>query len=977
MKNRFIYCLLFSMFSALITQAQGAHEWKTARSGGFRYRYVTGDPMQARFYTFRNGLTVILSPTSKEPRMQVYIATKAGSKTDPADHTGLAHYLEHMMFKGTENYGSKDWAREQPLLTVIDGLYEEYNHTKDEAKRTVIYHRIDSVSGEASKFAIANEYDKMMAAMGAQGTNAFTSFEETVYTEDIPSNAVDKFLKVQYERFRNPVFRIFHTELEAVYEEKNRSLDNDNRKVSEMLLSNLFRNHNYGRQTTIGTVEHLKNPSLLEIKKYFRTYYVANNMGIIISGDFDPDEMIREVHDYFSGLRSKKIPVYTFKPEDTIKVPIEKTVYGPDAEFVAIGYRLPGVHAKDAILADIVGQMLTNGRAGLIDLNLVKKQKLLRASASADVLVDYGYLYLQGTPTLGQSLEEVKGLVLGEIENLKKGNFDDRLLTSIINNNKKAMMQQAEKYGDRASALMSAFTSEEDWKDDVAYIERLSAITKKDITDFAAKYFADNYVAVYKRKGEDKNIVKVVKPAITPVETNAGSQSDFVKSVNAMPVEPLSPVWVDYNRDIKKAAIGPAEVLYVNNDVNGLFRTAYRFKMGTWNDKRLAVAAQYLQFLGTDTKSAEDISKEFYMLACSFNVNAGAEYTTVFIEGLQENYEKATALFEDLLTHCVADEKALVSLKARISKSRADVKNNKGQIMQGLTSYARFGASNPFNHVLSNKELAGLSSTELVEMLHHLGNYSHRILYYGPASLASVTASVRQVHQLPVMFKPAPAPKLFTFTKQTDNQVLYANYDMVQSEIRWVRNVPGVYDPAKQPVIETFNNYFGAGMGAIVFQTIRESKALAYSTNAYFATPDKKEDPYYVTAYIGCQADKFSESVKAMNELLNDLPSLDNNMQAARSAMKKDIETERITQDGIIYDFLAAERKGLNEDIRKKIYEKADKISFKDIKQFHAENIAGKPYTYCLLASDDKLNMDEVSKVGKVRKLSLEEIFGY
>ncbi len=976
MKHFKIASLCIAVLTAGSLSAKEVHEWKDARSAGYKYRYVTNDPMQTRFYTLKNGLTVILSPTKKEPRMQVYIATKAGSKTDPADHTGLAHYLEHMMFKGTDNYGSLDYKKEKPYLEMIDALYEEYNHTTDETKRKEIYHRIDSVSGIASKYAIANEYDKMMSAMGAKGTNAFTSFEQTVYTEDIPSNAVDKFLKVQYDRFRNPVFRIFHTELEAVYEEKNRTLDNDNRKVSELMLSNLFLNHNYGKQTTIGTIEHLKNPSLLEIRKYFNTWYVPNNMGIIISGDFDPDVLIGKVDEYFSKLNSKKITPYTFKPEDPITAPIEKEVNGPDAEFVAIGYRLPGVHAKDAILADIVGQILTNGRAGLIDLNLVKKQKLLRASASADILIDHGYMYLQGNPTMGQSLEEVKALILGEIENLKKGNFDDNLVVSIINNQKKAMMQQSENYGTRARALMNAFTSEEDWQEDVDYIERLSAISKKDITDFANKYFANNYVAIYKRKGEDKNIVKVSKPPITPVETNAKSQSWFVKEVNNMPVDPVAPVWLDYNKDLSKTNIGPAEVLYVHNNDNGLFRMAYRFKMGTWNDKRLAVAAQYLQFLGTENKTAEAFSKEFYKLACSFNINASGEFTTISIEGLQENFDQAVALFDDLITNCVADDKALNSLKARLAKSRADAKNNKTQIMQGLTSYARYGAANPYNYVLTNEELKNLTSAELTEMLHNMFSYSHRILYYGPATIGNLTAELKTAHKMPAMFKAIAAPKVFAFTTQNKNEVLFANYDMVQSEIRWIRNIPG-YDAAKQPVIDIFNNYFGAGMGALVFQTIRESKALAYSTSAFFAAPDKKEDPYMVTAYIGCQADKFNESIKAMNELLNDLPSLENNVISARSAVKKDIETDRITQDGIIYNYLAAERKGLNEDIRKKIYDNADKLQFNDLKQFHSANIANKPYTYCILASENKLSMDDIKKVGEVKKLSMEDIFGY
>ena len=274
--------------------AQGKHEWEEGTSGKYKYKYVTNDPMQARFYTLDNGLTVILSPIKKDPRMQVYIATKAGSKTDPADHTGLAHYLEHMLFKGTTKYGSLDWSKEKPLLDQIEKLYEEYN-VAPAARRPALYHIIDSVSGVASKYSIANEYDKLMSSIGAQGTNAFTSFEQTVYTEDIPANTIDKFLKIQADRFTDPVFRIFHTELEAVYEEKNRTLDNDGRKANELLMSNLFLNHNYGKQTTIGTIEHLKSPSLTAIRRYFETYYVPNNMGVIISGDFDPEEMIKKV----------------------------------------------------------------------------------------------------------------------------------------------------------------------------------------------------------------------------------------------------------------------------------------------------------------------------------------------------------------------------------------------------------------------------------------------------------------------------------------------------------------------------------------------------------------------------------------------------------------------------------------------------------------------------------------------------------
>lgn len=954
----------------------GSYEWKTAASGGYTYKYVSNDPAKARFYTLKNGLTVILSPTNKDPRVQCYIATKAGSKTDPATNTGLAHYLEHMLFKGTDKFGSLDWAKEKPELDKIDALYEQYNKTTDVEKRKAIYQQIDSVSGVASKYGIANEYDKMMSSMGAQGTNAFTSFEQTVYTDDVPANAIDKYLAVQGERFRNPILRIFHTELEAVYEEKNRGLDSDGRRVFEKLFAELFKNHNYGLQTTIGTIEHLKNPSLVEIRKYYNNYYVPNNMGVIMSGDFNPDEMIRKIDVAFSYMQNKAVPKYTFQPEQPITSPILTEVVGPDAESVTIGFRLPGNKSKDVLLADLVGQILTNGKAGLMDLNLVKKQKLLGASASVFTLIDYGIMYMQGRPTLGQSLDDVKALMLGEIENLKKGNFDDNLIKSIINNQKKNKILATESYGSRANDLMNAFTSELDWKEQVAYTDMLSRLTKKDIVAFANKYFGDNYVCILKRKGEDKNIVKVGKPPITPVETNRDAQSDFVKRVNNMPATAVKPVWIDYNKDLQKAMIGPAEVLYVQNKDNSIFRLRYRFNMGTWNNKKLSLAAQYLQFLGTDKMSAEDITKAFYKIACSFNMSATAEYTTVTIEGLQENFPTAVKLFEDVLKNCRGDENALKSLKARLTKSRTDAKANKGAIMNGLVSYARFGSKNPFNYVLSDEELKNTTTDELVSILHDLNSYSHKILYYGPQPLQQLTAGLKTIHPLPATFKAAGDKMKFTPATQTNNQILFADYNMVQSEIRWVRNT-STYSADKEPVIDIFNNYFGGGMGALVFQTIRESKALAYSTFAFYAKPDKKEDPFYTLAYVGCQADKFNESVVAMNELLNDLPNVEENIKFARAGIKKDIETERITQDGIIFNYLAAQQKGLNEDIRKKTYAAVDNIGYTELKKFHTDNIANKPYTYCIVASEKKLPEEQMKKYGEVKKLGLEEIFGY
>ncbi|MBT2619790.1 M16 family metallopeptidase [Chryseobacterium sp. ISL-6] len=952
-------------------------QWKEATSKGYTYRYVTNDPTSARYYTLKNGLTVILSPTTKDPRIQAYIATKAGSKTDPADHTGLAHYLEHMLFKGTDRFGSKDWAKEKPLLDQIDALYEKYNQTKDESKRKEIYKEIDKVSGEAAKYAIANEYDKLMSGMGADGTNAFTSFEQTVYTEDIPANVTDKFLAVQAERFRQPVLRLFHTELEAVYEEKNRGLDSDSRKVSEAMFAAIFPNNNYGKQTTIGTVEHLKNPSLKAIREYFDNYYVPNNMGIIMSGDFNPDEMITKIDKDFSYMKSKAIPVYNIGQEKPITAPITKEVFGPNPENITIGFRFPGATTKDARLLNLIGSMLTNGQAGLIDLDLIKKQKLLGAYAFPYVLKDYSVLFLQGNPTEGQSLDQVKALLLQEIDKLRKGEFSDDLIQSIVNNERKNIIQNNEKYSSRASTLMDEFTSDIDHKAALEYVEEISKLTKKDIMDFTSKYLQDNnYVAVYKRKGEDKNIVKVDKPTITPVSVNRDDQSDFVKKINEMPEAAISPVWLNFDKDIAKNKLGGVDVLSVKNTDNELFRLYYYFDSGKWNNKMLPLAAEYLQYLGTKNKSSEAISKEFYKLASSFSVGAGNEETYVTLEGLNENFDKTAALFEDLIKNCEADQSALDSYKARLKKSRANAKQNKGTIMSGLRSYAQYGAQNPFNNVLSDAELDALKAEDLIKILHDLFNYKHKVLYYGPKSGNEAVASLNPIHKLLATLKEMPKSKTFAQIATDKNKVLFAHYDMVQAEVFWVRN-GDAYNSAITPTVSLFNNYFGGGMGSIVFQTIRESKALAYSTYSYFSLPSKKEDKDIITAYVGTQADKFNESTTAMNELLTTLPQSQQLFETAKSGLKKSIASERITQDGIIFTYLRAQKLGNMSDIRRNVYEQAPKLAFTDINSFHDKEMKGKNYTYCLVASQDKVNEADMQKLGEVKKLNLTEIFGY
>lgn len=943
----------------------------------YTYESVPNDPLNARIYKLDNGLTVYMTVYKDAPRIQTYIATRAGSKNDPKDATGLAHYLEHMLFKGTDQYGTKDYAKEKVELDKIEALFEVYRKTTDEAKRKAIYHQIDSISGYASKFAIANEYDKMMASIGAKGTNAYTWLEQTVYVDDIPSNQMEKWATIEAERYRAPVMRLFHTELEAVYEEKNRGLDNDGEKSWEALFSGLFPTNTYGSQTTIGTIDHLKNPSLTEIKKYFSTYYVPNNMALCLSGDFDPDTAIRIIDEKFSSWKSKPVPVYQPYQEPPITKPVIKEVKGPDAANIMIGYRFAGANSKDADLLMMVSKILSNGKAGLIDLNLNQEQKVLESGAFDMEFKDYSALVLNGTPKEGQSLEQVQQLLLEQVENIKKGNFPDWLLNAIITDMKLQQTKAYEQNSARADAFVSAFITGTPWADEVSTISRLSRISKQNIIDFAKAHFGSNYVVVYKRTGEDKNVQKVTKPAITPVEVNRDDQSPFVKKIISTPVKEIEPVFIDYSRDILKlTAKNNIEVLYNKNTENKTFSMYYVLDMGTNNDKKLGIAVDYLKYLGTKTMTAAQIQQEFYKLGCSFDVFSSRDEIWVSLSGLTENIEKATQLFEDLLANAQPNDEALQNLISDNLKKRSDAKLDKGEILfSALSSYGKYGKVSPYTNILSDDELKKLKPADLIAITGRITSYDHHILYYGSNSSEEVLSIINKYHNVPATLTPVPAPVKFQEMEANSN-VYAVDYDMKQAEIIFLSK-DGMYNKDNAPVVRLFNEYFGGGMSSVVFQELRESKALAYSVYSSYSTPSRLSLPNYCIAYIGSQADKLPEAMSGMMGLIKDMPESDNNFKAAQESILQSIRTERITRENILFSYESSKRLGLDYDIRRDIYTRVPKLTFADVKSFEEKHLKDKQYTILVLGKKDGLDLKTLQQYGKITFLSLTDIFGY
>ena len=945
-----------------------------------RYETVKGDALKTKIYTLDNGLKVYMSVNKEEPRIQTYIAVKVGAKNDPKETTGLAHYFEHLMFKGTEQLGTTDYAAEKPLLDEIERLFEVYRQTTDEGERAAIYHAIDSISYEASKISIPNEYDKAMAIIGADGTNAWTSHDETVYQEDIPSNQIDNWARIQADRFRHMVIRGFHTELETIYEEKNMSLTQDNRKLWQALDEALYPHHPYGAQTVLGSQEHLKNPSITNVKKYKDQYYVPNNMAICVSGDFDPKEMVAAIEKYFGDWEpNPSVPEFTFEPEPEITSPVVKDVYGLESEKVMIGWPLPGASdLKTTAVSDIASSILSNGQAGLIDLDVNQQQKTLGAGGGVQTQPDYSTFIAMGAPKEGQSLEEVRDILLAEVARLRSGDFDETLIEAAINNARLGKMQALENNSSRAQMYVDAFIGGIAWADAARDIDRYKEVTKDDVIAFARKYLgAENYAIVYKRQGVDTSVIKVSAPSITPIATNRDRQSDFLTEIQNTAVKPIEPVFVDFKTDMGKCQIADGiDLLYKKNDLNGIFSLSCIVNAGSQSDPALDLASRYVQYLGTPEMSAEAIASRMYELACSFDIRTSATATTFSLSGLAENMPEALKIFESLVADAQPDEAILANLKNDMLRSRLNSKMQQRNCFSALQRYTMYGGDFVAATTLTNEELMTVTSEELLGKLRALFTKSQEMLYYGPASEAEAKAAILAGHHIASGLEPLEEASVPTL-RTDENTVVLAQYDAAQLYYNQYSDMGQKFDASATPEISLYNEYFGGGMNSVVFQEMREARGLAYSAYAVLQQPAFADADYSYIAFIATQNDKLKTAAEAFDEIIENMPESEAAFSIAKEAIISRLRTQRTTGAGVLNAYRACRRRGLEEPLDKLCFEKIQDMTLEDVKAAQQKWVAGRNYTYAILGDIADLDTDFLKTLGPVKVVSLEEIFGY
>ncbi len=947
-------------------------------SCGNKYQTVKGDPLQTKIYTLANGLKIYMSVNKDEPRIQTYIAVRSGGKNDPTDNTGLAHYLEHMMFKGTEQFGTQDYAAEKPMLEQIDSLFEVYRTLTGSGERLALYHQIDSISYEASKLAIPNEYDKLMSIIGSRGSNAYTSNDVTCYVEEIPSNQLENWARIEADRFMNCVFRGFHTELEAVYEEKNMGMASGSENAMEALDSMLFQGHAYGTQTVIGTQEHLKNPSLMAIRRQKDTYYVPNNVAICLSGDFDPDQVVSLVEKYFGSWKANPdLPEWKVAPVAALSTPQVAEVWGPEADFLIMGWRTPGARSTDSDAAEIVSAVLSNGMAGLVDLDVIQQQKILDGGIFPYNRTDYGLFMVEAYPKQGQSLQEVRDIFLQEMAKLRDGEFSEELVEAAKANWKLQQMQALTSNRSRADRFVDSFINGTSWTSEVQKMDRVMALTKADIVAWANAYLGENnYAIVYKHNGQDPNEKKIEAPRITPIVTNRDKQSAFLQEIAANEPAPIEPVFPDFSKDMSVLNYNGLEVLYKHNDKNDIAQLVLRSDLGTDSNPYLGLAPSYLSYLGTASKSQADIATEMYGLACSYSFRSGANSSQLSVNGLGENIGKALSIVEDLLSGAKADEAVLSELKADMLRSRADAKMNQRACNSALQAYVMYGPDYIARTTLSNPALTATTSDQLLEALRGLLAKDHKILYYGPASEQELLEILAQNHPVAgPLEKVAKSYPVKQFTP--DKRVVLVPFHARQFNYMQYSNRGEQLDLTQDPSISLFNEYYGGGMNAIVFQEMRESRALAYSAGANLSSPSYPGDTYGFRATIASQNDKLEKAVRGFDEIIEDLPVAPENLEIAKTSLLGRLRTQRTTGAAVLQSYLTAQEMGLQEPREKQVFEKVGALTMEDLLATHAKWVKGRTYWYAILGDPADLDLNFLKTLGPVQQVSMEEIFGY
>ena len=930
-------------------------------------------------YKLDNGLTVMLWEDHDQPDVTGYVVVRAGAVDEPAEYTGLAHYLEHMLFKGTQRIGALDWEAEKPMYDSIIALYDQYSESTDPKVREQLATQINEISMREAKISSTEDFFNMLDLIGAEGVNAYTSYDLTAYHNSFPAAEMYRWLTIFSDRLINPVFRTFQAELENVFEEYNMYANEPSSQVQNQLFADIYKGCPYEREV-IGTAEHLKNPRLSKLIEFYNTWYVPNNMALIIVGDFDTEKTKPMIAETFSRLQAKELPTRPTYPE--VKLTGKKHYnlgYNPMVTWI-----YPGVKEgdEDQDVLDFVCMLLYNGQTGLLD-KINTKGDVQFAGIYNDARRNTGRLIIEAVPyydanqQMFESDKATEAIVMREVDKIKAGHIDDELIANV-----KRMYAQSDKIMNempsyKMNALVDAFTYAKPTDDIFTANEKIQSLTKEEIVRVAKKYFnADHMTISFDEDTKTQKAKTLPKPNIKPLDPVKDAKTEYAEQFQKLPKGELKETFNDFN-DVKVRQLGDNVTLrYTSNTKNDVFSLNLRYGVGAHEMPLLPYATQLIEnagVMGEKPLEGKDFDQQIAELGGSVSYGCSDSYFTVSISGEDENLSKIMNLVNRQLLMPYLEQKQLDAVKGSEFFSRLSRQKRTAVQKSALLQYALYGKKSSFLDEVPFADIWGLDGVKVQRLIASARTYALDVFYCGTMPEDKLIA------ELPLTEGMQPSKSPFIKDRQTYNKptVLFLpNSNVQQADLYFYINGRS-YDISSDVASDAFNQYMSGGFTGIIMNEIRVKRSMAYSAYGVDATPALPGKDCYFYGYVGTQSDKVVDAINVYMDILNDMPKDSTQIDALRAALKQAAQTAKPSMRSKAATFEQWQRVGYNDDPAKVNAEAINAITFNDIEKFYEENIKGKPVTIILMGDPKKIDIKAIQqKCGcKVTKLSPAKLF--
>jgi zinc protease len=939
----------------------------------FPFCLIAGNPLEVKTYKLPNGLTVYLNEDHSKPEIFGAVIVKTGSRNDPQDATGIAHYFEHIMFKGTDQIGTIDWKSEKIYLDSISMFYDNLAKASDENIRREIQREINRLSIKAAEYAIPNETDVLLRDIGGTGLNAGTGFEQTVYYNSFPAYQLEKWMEIYAERFRNPVFRLFQSELETVYEEKNLYSDVPVQMMIEDFLKTMYKDHPYSIPI-LGLTEHLKNPRLSQMLEFYNTWYVANNMALILAGSFNAEEIMPMIEEKFGNWRNAELPDLPEYPLAKFESREFKQVRLSPIRIGVMGFRaVPAGHPDDQALK-IATKLLSNGAGTGIFDKMMMENKIMAVQPMALQAPDHGsYLILFVPKIIGQSFKKAESLVDEGVLALRSGSFTDELLEAIKLEYLKEYKRSLETAESRAYLLIEAFVENQTWEDIIAEMDAIEKISRDDVIRVANNYLGNDRLVYWSKMGFPKKD-KLEKPEWEPViPQNADKKSEFASKLDAYPESWPEPEFISFDEDVRFEPIKDGYDFYhTHNPYNDVFTLNIKYKKGALHDKLLPSAVQYINLVGTEEKSFQEYRSELQQLGASLSLYSDDNSVTVQVEGFDDKFIPTLQLVNEMLVSPGIDDTQLDKFLQGIKSNNKMRRDDPMSIGNALFNYALYTENSADIRNLTYAEAKKLKGEQLISLFKEVLTHTADIIYTGSLKFEEAKEAVSGNIQLS---EEALSSDYIELARQdfSENTIyMHHNGKARQSNINYYvqGNVLSEQDKA---LTNAFNEYFGSGMSSLVFQEIREFRSLSYAAYAVYNPAFLKTGPAHLIGYMNTQSDKTLDGIQAMSELILQMPSKPDRMEGIRKALMQSIYTSQPGFREVGNTVARWRMQGYDSDPRVFRYSIYNRIDFNDVVKFYKEQLGSKPLLISVSGNLKGIDRKELEAYGKLVELKYKD----